>query len=124
MRFDAWRGHRAASGGGAGVRRYQEAASIQLLPSPVLGLPSTSSTVTLLLFILARLAVVAKTCGFSIASATPRHTNFCMRPTRKEAIRAGGTEHGVLDAGVKRSSCTCLEPSDKYGLSSMSAIRT
>ena len=58
-------GHRTASLGSAGVGTYQEAASIQLLPSPVLDLPSTSSTVTLLLFILARLAVVAKTCRFN-----------------------------------------------------------
>ena len=50
---------------------YQEAASIQLLPSPPLGLPSTSSTVTLLLFMLARLAVVAKTCMYRSASAAP-----------------------------------------------------
>lgn len=41
---------------------YHEAASIQLLPSPLLALASTISTVSLLLFRLARPAVVAKTC--------------------------------------------------------------
>ena len=54
-------------------KEYQEAASIQLLLSPVLALPSTSSTVTLLLFMLARLAVVARTCTLSAQSATCRH---------------------------------------------------
>lgn len=58
-----------ASRAGKEWRRYQEAASIQLLPSPVLGLPSTSSTVNLLLFMQARLAVVAKTCMYSTVSA-------------------------------------------------------
>ena len=43
-------------------RSHQEAASIQLAPSAPLAALSTISTVSLLLFTLARAAVVANTC--------------------------------------------------------------
>jgi hypothetical protein len=45
---------------------YHEAASIQLVPSSVLGLASTSNTVSLLLLTLASPAVIAKTCTYTV----------------------------------------------------------
>lgn len=79
-----------------GLYGYHEAVSIQLVPSSVLGLASTSSTVSLLLLTLASPAVVAKTC----MSAIQNHTrcsacqanahNDNQEPSEAAGIACGG----------------------------------
>jgi spore maturation protein SpmA len=77
---------------------YHEAASIQLVPSSVLCLASTSSTVSLLLLTLASPAVVAKTC----MSAIQIHVRRLARQANAYNNNQEPSEAtGVVSGGIK-----------------------